>query len=92
MESLSLEMLSGLPPAQPTVGTSHRTRGDGLKWCQGRCRLDIWKNCSQKEQWCIGTAAQGVGKSPCLEVYKNCGDVALRDVVSGGGLGLGLGI
>lgn len=23
------------------------------------------------------------GKSPCLEVIKNCGDVALRDVVRG---------
>ena len=29
--------------------------------------------------------------SPSLEVFKNCGDVALRDMVSGyGGVGLGL--
>ena len=35
------------------------------------------------------------GRSPCLEVFKNGEDVALRDVgngYSGGGLGLGLGI
>ena len=36
----------------------------------------------------------GVGRSPSLEVFKNHGDVALRDVVSGHGggrLGVGLG-
>ena len=34
--------------------------------------------------------AQGVGESPSLEVSKDHGDVALRDVVSGhGGGGLG---
>ena len=38
-----------------------------------------------------GTAAQGVVESLSLEVFKNCRDVALRDVVSGhGGDGLGL--
>ena len=43
---------------------------------------------SQKEWCCIGTAAQGVGGSPLLEVSKNCRDVALRGVVSGyGGMG-----
>ena len=32
-----------------------------------------------------------VGQSPFLEVFRNCGDVTLRDVVSGhGGDGLGL--
>jgi len=29
--------------------------------------------------------------SPSLEVLRNCGDVALRDVVNGDGLGVGLG-
>ena len=34
--------------------------------------------------------AQGVVGSPTLEVFHNCGDVALRDVVSGhGGMGWG---
>ena len=38
-------------------------------------------------------AAQGVVQSRSLEVSENCGDVALRDVVSrhgGGGLGFDL--
>jgi len=36
----------------------------------------------------LAWAAQGVVKSPSLEVFKNCGDVALGDVVSGlGGMG-----
>ena len=34
---------------------------------------------------------RGLGRSPSLEVFKNHGDVALRDVVSGhSGEGLGL--
>ena len=48
-----------------------------------------------KEQRCAGTAAQGGVGSPSLEVFKEGGDVALRDVGSGhsgGGLGLDLGI
>jgi len=41
----------------------------------------------------IGTAAQGVVAAPSLEVAKNHGDVALRDVVMGtvGGGWVGLG-
>jgi len=38
---------------------------------------------SEKEQSGSGTAAQGVVGSLALEVLQNCGDVALRDVVSG---------
>ena len=36
------------------------------------------------------TAAQGVGGSPSLGVFQSCGDVALRDVGSGDGVGSGL--
>jgi len=42
----------------------------------------------------VAQAAQGVAESPHLEAFKNHGDVALRDVVSGHGggrLGVGLG-
>jgi len=65
---------------------SRRTRGDGLKLCQGRFRSGIWKNFSEGAvmQWhsCPGRW------SPSLETFKDLGDVALRDVVSGhGGMG-----
>jgi len=46
------------------------------------------------KQWqCIGTAAQGVVESPSLEVFRDHGDVALRDVVMGmvGWVGVGPG-
>jgi len=43
---------------------------------------------SPKEQSGTGTAAQGVVGSRSLDVFHNCGEVALRDVVSGhGGMG-----
>ena len=59
------------------------TRGDS-GWMLGAIS-------SPREQPGAGTAAQGVVGSPSLEVFQNCGDVALRDVVSGhGGDGLGL--
>ena len=44
---------------------------------------------SLKERSGTGTAAQGVVESPSLEVFQNCGDVALKGRVSGhGGDGL----
>ena len=48
---------------------------------------------SPKERCCSGTAAQEVVGSPSMEELQNCGDVVLRNMVSGhdgGGLGLDL--
>ena len=62
------------------VMASSCTRG-GSGWILGRIS-------SLKEWSGSGTAAQGVVGSPSMEVFKNHGDVAPRDVVSGhGGVG-----
>lgn len=56
---------------------SHRARA-GSGWI-----LDVK---SPKEWQCNGTAAQGVERSPSLEVSEDRGDVALRAAVSGHGV------
>ena len=73
------------------LGNGDRRRGDGLKLHQGRSGWIVGNVSSWKQQ--SGTAALGVVDSPSLEVFKNHGDVALRDVVSGHGgwVGAGLG-
>ena len=58
-----------------------RTRGDGLKLCQRRFRLDIRKNSFTKKvakPW--DRLPRAVAGSPSLEVFKRCVDVALRDL------------
>ena len=45
---------------------------------------------SPKSDDALEHIAQGAVESPHLEVFKKCGDVALRDVVSGDGLVVGL--
>lgn len=56
---------------------AHPINSKMFSWLR-KVQVDFWLSCWQRHRW-----PRGVEESPILEVFKEHGDVALGDVVSG---------